>query len=68
MTFSRGQQLRLAGEGRYVTIQAAIPAQDGWQLFVRDDNDRIREITLSAEDVSSSEVIEEDGRADSSNS
>jgi len=65
MTFSRGQQLRLAGEGRYVTIQAAIPAQDGWQLFVRDDNDRIREITLSAEDVSSSEVIEEDGRADS---
>src|SRR5438045_120305 len=65
MTFTKGQRIRLPGEPHFVTVQGAIPTGAGWQLFIRDSDEALREVQLTADSVETTEIVQEDGRAES---
>jgi superfamily II DNA or RNA helicase len=50
---------------RYVRIDLAVPAGDGWQLYVEDSRGRLQKIELTSEQAAACEILTEDGGGDS---
>ncbi len=49
----------------YVRIELAVPAGDGWVLYVGEPKDSLRKVELSAEEADACELLSEDGAGDS---
>jgi len=62
-----GQRVHIPGKNvpHWVTIDAAIPNDGGWTLYLRDDDDVIHKADLSASEVDSATVLSHDGDGNS---
>lgn len=63
MEFGEGQRIQLPGENHFVVVELAQSTGGGWKLVV-DDAGNLRKVELTAAQVTSVEVLSEDGGAE----
>lgn len=65
MQFTKGQRIRLPGDGSYRELDGAIPSGDGsWVLYLNDPAG-LEKVELSASSAAATDILDADGRGDS---